>query len=127
MGGIKDQLSFYYSKEDYEFFLKFFQNLRGNGEFSYDEYLEAHKKFVDDVLNYHTRVPEFVETPDVFLQFLYDSNILCYIEDAGGKPLFRWCYRERKPSNISPKVQLGMRYRVHYGLMKALNLGKKTR
>ena len=35
MGGIKDQLSFYYNDEDYDLFLRFFSLLEGNIEFNY--------------------------------------------------------------------------------------------
>jgi len=123
MGGIKDQLSFYYNDKDYEMFLKFFTFLEGKPEFSYTVYKSAYDKFTEYVIDHHTDIPEFVETNDKFLQFLYDTNILCHIEDTDDIPLFRWCYRERGPSNIAPKVNLDSRYRIHYGLYKALNVG----
>jgi hypothetical protein len=66
---------------------------------------------------------EFIEDKDVFLQFLYETNIICYIEDADLKPLFRYCYREMNIANLSPKVELNKRYEFHYGLIKSLNLG----
>ena len=71
--------------------------------------------------------PEFLESPDEFLQFLYDTNIICYIEKTDRERLFRWCYRERSSSNISPKVKTGQRYEIHYGLFKALNVGSTTK
>jgi len=123
MGGIKDQLAFYYDAEDYAMFLHFFNFLDGIAEFDYEAYGRAYNSFTDYVLTKHDDIPEFVETSEVFLQFLYDTNIICYIEDTELEPLFRWCYRERSPSNISPKVKLGLRYRIHYGLFKALNVG----
>jgi hypothetical protein len=127
MGGIKDQLSFYYRSKDYEMFLRFFNFLEDKADFSYKDYLDAYNKFTDFILNNHDDIPNFVETSDTFLQFLYDTNIICYIEDAEIEPLFRWCYRERSPSNISPKVKLNMQYRIHYGLFKALNVSLKWR
>ena len=123
MGGIKDQLSFYYDKDDYNRFLRFFTFLNGKADFSYDEYVAAYNKFTDFILNHHNNIPEFVENQDAFLQFLYDTNILCFIEELDYDRFFRWCYRERSPSNISPKVRPGTRYRIHYGLLKALNVG----
>lgn len=126
MGGIRDQLSFYYTIDDYELFLKFFQYLNGKMDFTYDEYLVTYKDFSDYVYhNFKDTIPEFVETADKFLQFLYDTNIICYIEDLETEPLFRFCYRERSISNISPKVKYGVRYRIHYGLAKELNVGMK--
>jgi len=127
MGGIKDQLSFYYNNEDYGMFLKFFNFLDGKSEFTYESYMQVYEKFTDYILNNHNDVPEFVETQDKFLQFLFDTNIICYIEDYENEPFFRWCYRERSPSNISPKVKTGERYRIHYGLRKALNVGAQKK
>jgi hypothetical protein len=125
MGSIKDQLSFYYNNADYNMFLKFFNFLEGKHEFHYDEYTQAYQKFTDFILNNHNEIPEFIETQDTFLQFLFDTNILCYIEELDREPFFRWCYRERSPSNISPKVKPNEKYRIHYGLHKALNVGAK--
>lgn len=123
MGGIKDQLSFYYNKQDYDMFLRFFTFLNSKADFSYKDYVNAYEKFTEFILNHHTDIPEFVENQDTFLQFLYDTNILCYIEELDYERFFRWCYRERSPSNISPKVRPDTHYRIHYGLLKALNVG----
>jgi len=78
-----------------------------------------YQKFVHSTLK-----PSFCATPDIFLQFLYDHNIISYIADTDDGPFFCWCYRERSPSNIAPKVRSHARYEVHYGLMKSLDLGK---
>ena len=123
MSGIKDQLSFYYDRDDYNMFLRFFTFLDGKYDFTYDTYKKAYDKFIEFLLNNHTDIPEFVESQDIFLQFLYDTNIICYLEELEFEHFFRWCYRERSPSNISPKVQINTRYRIHYGLHKALNVG----
>jgi hypothetical protein len=125
MAGIRDQLSFYYTNEDYELFLKFFQFLDGKIEFDYDEFIESYKKFEDYLLlNCKNNIPEFVESADRFLQFLYDTNIICFVEDYEAEPLFRFCYRERSIANISPKVKTKERYIIHYGLAKELNVGR---
>jgi len=123
MGSIRDQLSFYYTSEEYETFLAFFNFLNGKAQFTYHDYTEAYTKYVDFVLEKRESVPEFVETDEKFIQFLYDTNVICYIEETELEPLFRWCYRERSISNISPKVKLGVTYRIHKGLLKELNLG----
>ena len=126
MGSIKDQLAFYYSEDDYDLFIHFFSFLKGRIDFSYAQYLIAYKAYIDYIhKNKPNNMPGFVETPDRFLQFLYESNIICFIEDTDrGKPFHRWCYRERSIANMSPKVQTNSRYRIHYGLAKALNVGK---
>jgi hypothetical protein len=127
MGGIKDQLSFYYNKNDYEMFLRFFSFLCGKAEFSYEEYLSAYASFIEYLLNNHDNIPEFVETAATFLQFLYDTNIIFYVEQFEYEPFFRFCYREKSASNISPKVGTNCQYRIHYGLFKALNSGFQTK
>jgi hypothetical protein len=124
MAGIRDQLSFYYTNTDYELFLKFFQFLDNKMDFTYIQYVDAYRRFEKYLLdNCKDSIPEFVESVDTFLQFLYDTNIICYIEDIESEPLFRFCYRERSISNISPKVKTNERYRIHYGLAKELNVG----
>ena len=124
MSSIKDQLAFYSSEEDYELFLHFFSYLKGRIDFTYDEYLKAYGQYAEYIYNnLRDNMPEFIETADKFLQFIYESNIICYIEDTDRGPLFRWCYRERSMSNMNPKVLIQSRYRIHYGLAKALNVG----
>lgn len=124
MGGIKDQLAFYYSKEDYELLLHFLSLFKGHAEFNYDYFKSAYIDFSQYVLEKANELPEFIDTDDMLLQFLYSANIICYIEpNQYGEPLFRWCYRERSISNLSPKVAYNKKYRFHYGLLKDLNLG----
>lgn len=123
MGGIKDQLSFYYDNTDYDIFLKFFLFLDGKDEFDYDEYKRVYNVFVDEVLN-HDQIPEFVESAETFLQFLYASNIISYCEAFDYGVFYRWCYRERSLSNINPKVKLFSKYKIHEGLHKELNVGR---
>ena len=128
MSDIKDQLAFYYSEKDYEMFLQFFNYFDGYFEFSYDQYKKAYGKFTDMILEKHDNIPEFVESEENFLQFLYDRNIISYVEETDrGDSFYRWCYRERSISNFFPKVKLGLKYRVHYGLLKALNFGSQRR
>lgn len=124
LGQVKDHISFYHSNEEYELFLKFFEYLNGHSRFSYDVFLEAFKAYQEYITQNVKLKPSFCETPDIFLQFLYDLNVVCYIVDTENERFFGWCYRDRTPSNIAPKVRTRARYDVHYGLMKALDLGK---
>ncbi len=124
LGEAKDHLSFYYKREDYEAFLKFFQYLNGHSKFTYDEFLTAYKDFKKFLENQTTEPPQFCGSPDEFLQFLYELNVLAYVLETNDGPFFGYCFRERSPSNIRPKVRTHVRYQVHYGLMKALDLGK---
>lgn len=126
MAGIKDQLSFYYNEREYEAFISFFSFLKGKHEFNYQTYCAAYDEYTENLVNNYEDIPEFVEKKEKFLQFLYDANIICYIEDSDTEVFFRWCYRERSLSNICPKIKSNARYRIHYGLFKALNVGFKT-
>lgn len=123
MGGIKDQLAFYYTSEDYEMLLHFLSLFKGNAQFDYTFFKKAYEDFSNYVLEKANELPEFIDSPEMFLQFLYESNIICYKENEGYEPNFRWCYRERSISNITPKVEFEKVYRFHYGLIRALNLG----
>jgi len=125
LGEVKDQLLFYYTNDDYEIFLRFFTFLNGKRQFRYNEYLDTYNKLVEFVENNFITKPIFFETPDVFLQFLYELNVLCYEERTDqGEIFIRWCFRERSPTNLSPKVKTHASYSIHLGLTKALNIGR---
>jgi len=125
LGELKDQLTFYYSSDEYEVFLKFFEFLDGKYSFSHAEYLAAFDRFQVSIRPQTPSQPRFMTTPATFLQFLYDLNVICYIEyPENDRPYFRWCFRERSYANISPKVKEGVNYEVFYGLGKALNVGQ---
>lgn len=125
LGEVKDSLSFYYDESEYELFLKFFEYLDGHAKFDYSKFLSSYADFRKFVDSNHDKVPDFMESAERFLQFLYDQNIICHIEDAGDERFIRWCFIERSPSNISPKVKLDAQYEIHYSLGNALNTGKK--
>ena len=127
LGEIKDQLSFYYEAEEYETFLKFFEFLNGKNKFNYDEFTQAFENTIKYLKSINQQPPKFMSTSNEFLQFLYQLNIICYLEksidDANKPPVVHWCFRERNSANISPKVKINANsYEVFYGLRKALNL-----
>ena len=125
LGEVKDHLSFYYAEDDYDAFLKFFEFLNGKFKFDYREYTSAFSQYIDYFNRNDIERPKFCETHDTFLQFLYDLNILCFIEDTGRESFISWCYRDRSSSKLSPKVKTHRRYEIHYGITKALNLGRE--
>jgi len=128
LGEIKDYLSFYHSDKDYELFLKFFEFMSGRPQFDYNEFMDCYEKFASYIERSGIDIPYFFESNDKFLQFLYDLNIICYIEETeDSEPFIRWSYRERTYSNINPKVKEGVKYMIHYGLLKAFNYGKAYR
>lgn len=127
LGELKDQLMFYYKENDYNLFLKFFEYLNGKHRFHYQEYILAYDKTIEFIKSSNINIPKFMNTSNDFLQFLYELNVLCFLEKMaeGGKLHIHWCFMERNYSNISPKVKLDVEYEVFYGLRKALNLGKE--
>lgn len=125
--GIKDQLAFYYTVEEYQLFRDFFMYLSGRCEFNYYEYRKVFDEYRTKVNQSVTAAPKFLKSAETFLQFLYDMNVLGYKEICEEGNYFRWCYRERSISNPAPRVELGSHYVVHYGLRKALNLGYACR
>ena len=126
LGEVKDQLSFYYSNAEYEMFLKFFVFLKGKNKFSYKEYLEAYKNLEIYLNQINMDIPKFMANSSDFLQFLYELNIICYIERTeANEPFIHWSFKDRTYSNISPKVKEGQEYEIFYGLAKALNTGQR--
>lgn len=127
LGEIKDQLSFYYESDEYEAFLKFFEFLNGKNKFDYPTFCIAFEETVNYLRSINQNLPKFMSTSNEFLQFLYQLNIICYLEkpigDENRQPVAHWCFRERNSANISPKVKIGASsYEVFYGLRKALNV-----
>lgn len=131
LGELRDQLLFYYTQDDIELFLQFFAHLNGKKKFSYDEFLEALKSFVSECEKSAKKLPKFFDSAEIFLQFLFEQNVVCYIErddqNEHAEPFIRWCFRERTPSNLSPKVRTHVDYEIFYGLAKSLNVGRSIR
>ena len=126
LGELKDHLTFYYGFDEYEIFLKFFEFLDGKVKFTFEEFKKAFSEFRETGLSTSTELPQFMADGRIFLQFLYDLNVICYVEQPeNDKPYVRWCFRQRSHANISPKVKEGLSYQVFYGLSKALNVGQK--
>lgn len=128
LGEIKDQLSFYFSDGEYEIFLKFFEYLNGSNRFDYQDFQIAFKKYQQYVDNTITSPkPIFMETENIFLQFLFELNVICYKEYVENRdvPHIHWCFKDRNYANISPKVKTNCHYEIFYGLAKALNIGAK--
>lgn len=126
LGEIKDHLIFYYSEEDYQVFLKFFEFLKGKRKFDFKEYNTIFNKFSNSLQSDNLKLPQFMSSDKVFLQFLYDLNVICYYDRPyRDKPYPRWCFIERSYANISPRVKEDSDYEIFDGLYKALNLGQE--
>lgn len=110
LGKIKDQLSFYYKESDYQWFLKFFSGLNGHSRFTYGDYNKAFEKVKKELSDSLNEEPKFMSSSNEFLQFLYELNVIGSIEKTDlDRNVFRWCFRERTISNLSPKVRCGSR------------------
>jgi hypothetical protein len=124
LGEVKDQFAFYYTDADYDLFLRFFTYLKGRIRFTYDDFMSAYAAFTDFLRTNSLPAPQFLETADRFLQFIFELNLVCYIEKAAdGDDMPRWCFRERSYSNISPKVRTHLMYGIHHGLLRAIRVG----
>ncbi|MFP9138177.1 cold shock domain-containing protein [Devosia sp. XGJD_8] len=124
LGEIRDSLSFYYNTEEFETFLKFFEYLEGKKGFTYEQFLDCYTQLTGFLAGQGKAPPSFMKNPEEFLQFLYDVNVISYIERADEERFIHWCFIDRTITNISPKVKAGLEYEIHYGLTSALNLGK---
>jgi hypothetical protein len=125
LGEVKDHLSFYYGQEHYDAFLKFFGFLHSRDKFNYQEFVAAFDQLLEYVRTASSGTPKFMASANEFLQFLYDLNVICYIERSDQhKPFIHWCFRDRSYANLSPKVKTHAEYEVFYGLAKALGVGK---
>ncbi len=126
LGEIKDYLEFYHSADDYDLFLQFFSFLNGLANFTYNDYLKAYNSFADYIEDNNINPPLMFESSDKFLQFLYDLNVISFItKNVDGSTHLHSSFRVKNYSNVTPKVEAGVRYIIHPGLKKALNLGKK--
>lgn len=125
MGEIKDYLTFYYTEEEYENFLYFFNFTNGKNRFDYEEYEIFFQNYCKFMTENEFKLPSFVRTKDELLQLLYELNIICYIDKSDDEDYFHYCFRERSYFNLSPKVKTNSNYKIHQGLEKALNIGNK--
>src|SRR5690606_16879948 len=76
----KDALSFYYRSDEFEDFFKFFEFLDGKHKFTYEKYIDAYESFADHMSSSGRPLPEFMKSADEFLQFLFEQNVIAYLE-----------------------------------------------
>ena len=128
---IEDQTSFYYSDAEWDQFKAFNDGFlsasvsRKNGDFSYDDFVGAHDRFVKYNEKNELDTPPSFRTADILLQFMFDLNIIGYKVVRTGKngeemTFTNYSFRQRSMANLRPKVPTGGNYVMHYGLAKAL-------
>lgn len=128
---IEDQTSFYYSDAEWDQFKAFNDGFlsgsvsRRDGDFSYENFVSAHDRFVryNEKNDLHT--PPSFRTADILLQFMFDLNIIGYkvvrtMRDGNERTFTNYSFRQRSMANLRPKVPTGGNYVMHYGLAKAL-------
>ena len=74
-GEIREQLLFFFPDSECKIFQRFFEYLRGKNRFTYIEFTKAFQDYSMFLDTNKTKYPSFLESPDVFLQFLYELNI----------------------------------------------------
>ena len=123
LGSLSDQLSFYYSPQEFQHFRRFF-DFFDKPSFTYEEYLVAYKKLIKHLEANMVKDKNLFGDEKAFLQSLYDNNVITAIDGDG--EYFHFSYREKSPTNISPKVPVGenVSYRFHYGLYKKAKMGR---
>ena len=127
LGEVKDYLSFYYGTVDFDQIVGFFSMLNGKNNFTWDEFCSAFEKYRDDIPEDQVTVDELKGKPKDFLQFLYSLNIVGYLEpEEFGGAFVHWCFRDRTPVKLRPKVKDGLSYTVHPGLARSLLVGRSA-
>jgi hypothetical protein len=124
LGEVKNYAAFYMEQGDFSTYLKFFQYLDGQGEFTYPEFSSAFQRFKKWVRGEPLKATTYLRDAEALLQFFYDVNVIGYSEEVGnGKSFYHFAYRERTLTDIAPKVKMSGKLRVNPGITKALDIG----
>lgn len=124
LGEVKNYAAFYMEQSDFSTYLKFFQYLDGQGEFTYQEFRTAFKRFQNWVRGEPLGATIYLRDAEALLQFFYDVNVIGYSEEVGdGKSFYHFAYRERTLTDIAPKVKMSGKLRINPGITKALDIG----
>ena len=125
ISSLKDQLSFYYSVNDFKYFIHFF-TLFKKEDFTYQEYKKNYDLLIQHIKQENKENPSYFDNETTFLQLLYNSNIIMAIENTDTDKYFKFSYREKSLTNISPQVPIdaNISYRFHYGLYKKAKFGR---
>lgn len=128
LGEVKNYANYYMTNSEFEECLAFFQYLHGSTKFNHDEYTAAYDAFIKSSTHREIQKIKITHTPQDFLQFWYDVNVIGYAEeivDSHGDSHYHWSHRERSPAKVMPRIKENSTYMIHHGMTKSLNLGKK--
>lgn len=125
LGEVRDYADFYMGQEDFDLYIKFFQYMNGRGEFSFEDFSSAYRRFKKWMAGEKVRATEYLRDPEALLQFFFDVNIIGYREDVGDERerFVHFSYRERTLTNIAPKVKISATLVINSGVAKALDIG----
>lgn len=125
LGEVRNELDFYYSNAEFKDLTLFFSYLKGRNHFTFIEFTSIYPQYQKVVLRRKNPIPEIVDGPEEFLQFLYSLNVIGYQETTEfGKRFVHWCFRDRTRINLNPGVHFGLEYNIHPGLARALLVGR---
>ena len=122
LGEVKDYLSFYYSTVGFDDVVSFFAHLNGTSDFTWDAFKIAFGVHKKSLMNKDVSINEVTSNAEDFLQFLYSMNIVGYLEKTDNYVFVHYCFRDRSPVKLRPRVRYGLEYTVHPGLQRALLL-----
>lgn len=127
LGEVKNYANYYITNAEFDSYSSFFQHLNGTMKFDYVAFCKAFNQFISSSNNQALKSNSIAASPEAFLQFWYDVNVIGYSEQIEGKDnnFYHWSLRERSPSKVMPKIKSNCNYLVHPGIAKALNLGQK--
>jgi hypothetical protein len=125
LGEVKDYLGFYYGSVDFDQIVGFFSMFGGRSAFDWVQFKDAFSAYQKNIDFTEVTVDELRADAEQFLQFLYSLNIIGYQEpEEFGGTFVHWCFRDRTPVKLRPKVRVGLRYAVHPGLARSLLVGR---
>jgi hypothetical protein len=128
LGEVKDYLRFYYSSIDFDEVIGFFSEFEGQSQFTWTTFKIAFERLKIKNVGKNMTIAELNSSPEELLQFLYSLNIIAFVEVTGdGERFIHYCFRDRTPVKLRPRVKLNLEYTVHPGLQRALLVGGGAR
>ncbi|HWL53765.1 MAG TPA: hypothetical protein VNQ90_15105 [Chthoniobacteraceae bacterium] len=126
LGEAKNYAAFYMTQTDFYKYIKFFQFLDGQNNFTYRSFCESYTRFKQWANGEKFDATEYLRDADSLLQLFFDMNIIGYYEDTldSTERFVHWSYRERSLNNIAPKVKSDVSLLLSPGISKALDIGK---
>jgi hypothetical protein len=124
LGEVRDQLRFYFSGLDFDELTGFFRYMGGRSSFTWKVFAERYNAYLNTVDKGKLTIKQLTEGPEQFLQLLYSLNVIGYAElTRSGDRFIHYCFRDRSTVVLNPKVVVGVEYRTHAGLARALEVG----